>query len=212
MLMRKVISSDRPVPTEFLEWQVKLRAWTMVHQHGSPHAGVAPLIAVGQPGIGLGVTMHSIICGLLPHASQLAAKTAEFRGLYENNAGQGARAIYDAGIEYLKNYYKSAADFDPTCITSLLHKDAPVVQALRANATCSLLFYVFDLDNRTEEGRFRCLQMNGHAELHPSGPLYDNVWWHNAVFHGKLDDQVMVRFVHSNTYDTKFGGLDAVDA
>ncbi len=103
MLMRKMLSGGRPLPTEFLEWQVKLRAWTMVHQHGSPHAGVAPLLAVANPGIGLGVTMHSIICGLLPHESQLARKTAEFRGLYENNAGQGARAIYDAGIEYLKN-------------------------------------------------------------------------------------------------------------
>lgn len=212
MLMRKMLSGGRPLPTEFLEWQVKLRAWTMVHQHGSPHAGVAPLLAVANPGIGLGVTMHSIICGLLPHESQLARKTAEFRGLYENNAGQGARAIYDAGIEYLKGYYQSAADFDPSSITSLLHADAPVVQALRANPVCSLLFYVFDLDDRTEEGRMRCLQVNGRAELHASGPLYENVWWHNAVFHGKLDDQVMVRVIHTATYDTRFGGLDAVDA
>ena len=65
--------------------------------------------------------------------------------------------------------------------------------------------------DRTEEGRFRCLQLNCRAELHEDGPLFDNVWWHNAVFHGKLDEQVMVRFVHQSTYDARFGGLDAVE-
>jgi hypothetical protein len=211
MPLRSARSGDRPLPTEFLEWQVKLRHWTMLHRHGSPHAGVAPLCCVQQPGIGPGVSMHSIICGLLPHASQLEGKTRDFRALYEEHAENGARAIYDAGIEYLKSYYRSAADFDPLTITSLLDGDAMVVRALRANPTCALLFYVFDLDDRTEEGRFRCLQLNCRAELHASGALFDNVWWHNAVFHGKLDDQVMVRFVHQRTYDTRFGGLEALD-
>jgi hypothetical protein len=87
-----------------------------------------------------------------------------------------------------------------------------VVRALRANPSCALLFYVFDLDDRSEEGRFRCLQLNCRSELHERGTLFDNVWWHNAVFHGKLEEQVMVRFVHQSTYDTAFGGLDPVDA
>jgi hypothetical protein len=211
MLRRKILAADRPLPTEFLEWQVKLRHWTMLNRHGSPHAGVAPLCCVQQPGLGPGVSMHSIICGLLPRADTLEAKSREFRALYEDNAAGGARGIYDAGIEYLKGYYRAAAEFDPTTITSLLHRDAMVVRALRAKASCALLFYVFDLDDRTEEGRFRCLQLNCRAELHEDGPLFDNVWWHNAVFHGKLDDQVMVRFVHQSTYDTRFGDLDAVE-
>ena len=156
--------------------------------------------------------MHAIICGLLPAAGELAAKTRAFRALYEDHVEQGARAIYDAGIEYLKGYYRSAADFDPVSITSLLPRDATVVRALRAAPSCALLFYVFDLDDRSEEGRFRCLQVNCRAELHEGGPLFDNVWWHNAVFHGKLDDQVMVRFVHQSTWDTRFGALDALDA
>lgn len=211
MLRKKMLSTDRPLPTEFLEWQVKLRHWTMLHRHGSPHAGVAPLCCVQQPGLGPGVSMHSIICGLLPRADALAAKTREFRALYEDHAEAGARAVYDAGIAYLKGYYHDAAAFDATSITSLLHRDAMVVRALRAMPSCALLFYVFDLDDRTEEGRFRCLQLNCRAELYEDGPLFDNVWWHNAVFHGKLDDQVMVRFVHQSTYDTRFGGLDAVE-
>jgi len=211
MPLRSARSGDRPLPTEFLEWQVKLRHWTMLQRHGSPHAGVAPLCCVQQPGIGPGVSMHSIICGLLPDATHLEEKTRDFRALYEEHAESGARAIYDAGIEYLKSHYRSAADFDPLTITSLLDRDAMVVRALRANPACALLFYVFDLDDRTEEGRFRCLQLNCRAELHASGPLFDNVWWHNAVFHGKLDDQVMVRFVHQRTYDTRFGGLEALD-
>ena len=212
MLLKKMLAADRPLPAEFLEWQVKLRLWTMLDRHGSPHAGVAPLCCVQQPGLGPGVSMHSIICGLLPRADALPEKTRAFRALYEDNAEGGARAVYDAGIQYLKGYYHAAADFDPTTITSLLHRDAMVVRALRANPSCALVFYVFDLDDRSEEGRFRCLQLNCRAELHESGPLFDNVWWHNAVFHGKLDDQVMVRFVHQSTYDTRFGGLDAVDA
>jgi hypothetical protein len=206
--MPKVFATDRPLPTEFLEWQVRLRAWTMEHRHGSPHVGVAPLVAVQQPGVGPGITMHSIICGLLPHPEQLAAKTREFRALYEDNVAQGAAAVYDRGIEYLKGYYRAAADFDPTSITTLLSRDALVVTALRVDPRCALLFYVFDLDDRSEEGRFRCLQVNCRAEVYEDGPLFDNVWWHNAVFHGKLDDQAMIRFRHQSTFDTRFGALE----
>jgi hypothetical protein len=206
----RVVSGDHPLPVEFLEWQVKLRAWTMEHRHGSPHAGVAPLLAVAQPGVGPGVTMHSIICGLLPHPEQVEAKTREFRALYEDNADAGARVVYDRGIEYLKGYYRSAADFDPASVTTLMHEDTPAVRSLRADPACALLFYVFDLDEKSEEGRFRCLQLNCRAELHRDGPLFDNAWWHNAVFHGKLDDQVMIRFQHQSTYDTRFGGLTRV--
>jgi hypothetical protein len=204
----KLPFGDRPLPAEFLEWQVKLRAWTMVHRHGAPHAGVAPLCLVGRPGVGPGASAHSIICGLLPHPSALERTTAEFRAVYERNAAAGARAIYDAGIGYLRDYYRAAADFDPTTITTLLHQDAPLVRALRADPDCALVFYVFDLDDRTEEGRFRCLQVDCRADIHRDGPLFENVWWHNAVFHGKLDAQVMVRFVHRTTFDTRFGGLE----
>ena len=209
-MLRKLLSTDHPLPIEFLEWQVSLRRWTMVERHGSPHAGVAPICCVRQPGLGPGVSMHSIICGLLPRADDLDARTRAFRALYETHAESGARAIYDAGIEYLTRYYESAAAFDPVTLTSLLHRDAAVVRALRANPSCALLFYVFDLDERSEEGRFRCLQLNCRAELHEDGPTFENVWWHNAVFHGKLDEQVMIRFVHQSTYDTRFGALDAV--
>jgi hypothetical protein len=205
------VSGDRPLPTEFLEWQVRLRHWTMAHRHGSPHAGVAPLCCVRQPGTGAGVSIHSIICGLLPRPDAVAAKTGQFRALYEDHAENGARAVYDAGIAYLLDYYRSAADFDPTSVTSLLHRDSMVVRALRAAPACALVFYVFDLDDRSEEGRFRCLQLDCRAELHADGPLFDNVWWHNALFHGKLDEQVMIRFVHQRTADTRFGGLEPLD-
>ena len=30
---------------------------------------------------------------------------------------------------------------------------------------------------------------------------------HYGLFHGKLDDQVVVRFLHQSTYDTAFGAL-----
>src|SRR4029453_11089254 len=147
----------------------------MLHPHRSPHAGVAPLCCVQQPGVGPGVSMHSIICGLLPRPDALAAKTREFRALYQDNAEGGARGIYDAGIAYLTSYYRSAAGFDPKTITSLLHRGAMVVRALPATPSCALLFYVFDLDDRTEEGRFRCFQLNCRAELYEGGPLFDNV-------------------------------------
>ena len=92
-------------------------------------------------------------------------------------------------------------------MTTLLHKDSDVGAALRADAQCALVFYVFELDDTSEERRFRCLQLNCRAELHERGPIYDNVWWHNALFHGKLDDRVVVRFLHQSTYDTAFGAL-----
>jgi hypothetical protein len=199
--------TSAPLPAEFLDWQVKLRRWTMEHRNGSPHAGVAPVLAVRQPGVGPGVALHSLIVGLLPRADRLAAKTAEFRALYESGEGR-ARVIYDRGIEYLRSYYASADDFDPHVVTSLLPRDTPAVRALRADARCALLFYVFDLDDRSEEGRFRCLQVNCHAEVHEDGPLFENVWWHNTLFHGKLDEQAMLCFRHVSTYDTRFGMLE----
>jgi hypothetical protein len=201
----------RPLPPEFLEWQVKLRLWTMENQHGAPHVGVAPLVVVRAPGVGLGSSAHSIICGLLARPDLLEAKTKEFRELYESGVAEGARAVYDRGIEYLKGYYRDPEAFDRTSITTLLAKDSPVVRALRADALCALVFYVFDLRERGEIGRFRCLQLSGRAEVLEDGPVYDNVWWHNTLFHGMAEDHVVVHFHHLESFDTRFGRFDRVD-
>jgi hypothetical protein len=167
---------------------------------------------VRQPGLGLGVSVHSVICGLLARPELLDAKTQEFRELYERHSPDGARRLYDEGIEYLKRYYARAGDFDPHSVTTLLSKDAPVVQSLRADPRCSLVFYVFDLADKSEEGRFRCLQLDGHAETLESGPVYENVWWHNTLFHGPADDHVVVHFRHARTHDTRFGAFEEVAA
>jgi hypothetical protein len=211
MIRRRRSQPDsRPLPHEFLAWQVRLRAWTMEQRAGVPHAGVAPLLVVAAADGGPAVSAHSIICGLLPRPELLAAKTEDFRGLYERWAPEGARVLYDRGIDYLRGYYRSPDDFDPGCITTLLARDLPVVDALRVDPRCALVFYVYDLDDRSEVGRYRCLQLNGWADLHASGPEYENVWWHNALFHGKVDDHVMVRFRHQRSFDTRFGILDPV--
>lgn len=200
----------KPLPRELLEWQVALRRHTMDERYGAPHAGVAPLLTVRRPGGTLGVTTHSIICGLLPAPGQLERKTGEFRRLYEETIPEGSKKTYDRGIEYLRSYYRSAEDFDPTSLTTLLGEDSPAVLALRADPRCSLVFYVFALDDRTEIGRFRCLQVDCEAEVLTEGPVYDNVWWHNTLFHGKAEESVVVRFVHRRTLDTRFGRLEEV--
>jgi hypothetical protein len=110
-------------------------------------------------------------------------------------------------MAYLEAYYRNAADFDATSITTLLPKTAPAVRALEAEPRCALVFYVFDLGADSEVEKTRCLQVSCRAELHTSGPVYDNVWWHNALFHGKLDEHVVVRFRHERTDDTIFGGF-----
>jgi hypothetical protein len=198
------------MPEELLAWQVELRRHTMQERHGKPHVGVAPVLTVRAPGVGAGHSSHSIICGLLPAAAQLVRKTEEFRSLYEAQSARGARAVYDAGLAYLEKYYERAEDFDPTSITTLLHEDLPVVEALGDAPECSLLFYVFDLEEKSRIGRMRCLQYHARAELHRAGPIYDNVWWHNTLFHGPADDHVVVRFAHRATYDTTFGRLESV--
>ncbi|MEM7410333.1 MAG: hypothetical protein AAF430_08875 [Myxococcota bacterium] len=203
-------SAGRPLPAEFLEWQVKLRAWTMHETHGAPHAGVAPLLVVRQPGLAVGVSSHSIICGLLPAPGVLDAKTVEFRELYEAHIGDGARAVYDQGIAYLKNYYEEASAFDPGSITTLLPRKLPVVDALRSETKCALVFYVFDLVDKSEVGRLRCLHVDCEADVLESGPVYDNVWWHNTLFHGPADEHVVIHFRHRGTWDTRFGALDEV--
>lgn len=198
----------KPLPREFLEWQVALRRHTMIERSGAPHAGVAPLLTVRRPGSTLGVTTHSIICGILPAPGRLEEKTAEFRRLYEESIPKGAKKTYDRGIEYLRSYYRNAEDFDPTSLSTLLGEDSPAVLALRADPRCSLVFYVFALADRTEVGRFRCLQLDCEAEVLSAGPVYDNVWWHNTLFHGKDEESVVVRFHHRRTLDTRFGGLE----
>lgn len=200
-----------PMPRQFLEWQVALRLHTMQERAGAPHAGVAPLVTVRRPGPGLGVTTHSIICGLLPSPALLETKTDEFRRLYEETIPRGARATYDRGIEYLQDYYREPSDFDPWSITTLLPETGPLTDALRAEPRSTLLFYVFDLADKTDVGRFRCQQMDCHAEIHRDGPVYDNVWWHNTLFHGAVEDHVVVRFLHQRTLDTKFGRLEEVE-
>ena len=200
-----------PLPIDLLEWQVALRRRTMFEHNGAPHVGVAPLVLVRQPGLALGVSTHSIICGLLPEASQLDSKTAEFRELYESGIDEGARAVYDRGIDYLKSYYDRPADFDPNTITTVISEKLPVVDALRAEPRCALVFYVFDLSDRSEEGRLRCLHVDCQAEVLTSGPIYDNVWWHNTLFHGPADDHVVIAFRHRATWDTRFGSFEELE-
>lgn len=197
-------------PKDFLGWQVALRHHTMVDRNGAPHIGVVPIVTVKRPGTLLGVISHSIVCGLLPNARLLEAKTREFRELYESNVAQGARAIYDQGIDYLLGYYDSTDAFDPGSITSLLPNDCPLVDALRAESRCSLVFNVFEASDPHNLGAPRCTQIDAVAEVLDSGPVYDNVWWHNTLFHGMSDAHVVIHFKHQRSWDTRFGQLQAL--
>lgn len=211
--MRSLRVSSGPaseMPAEIMEWQVRLRRWTMEQRDGAPHAGVAPLLVVRHPGVGPGVAVHGIICGLLPHPDVLAAKTREFRAIYEEERAQGTRAIYDRGIVYLRDYYRSADGFDRRSVTTLLPAAAPAVAALRLDTSCALVFYVFELAATAEETRYRCVQMSCRAELHESGPVYENVWWHNTLFHGMVDDHVVVRFRHERSDATGWGAFKPI--
>ncbi len=204
------VPTTTPLSPEFLRWQVLLRNHTMQERNGAPHAGVAPLLSVRRAGAKPAVSTHSIIVGILPAAEQLERKTEEFRTLYEEEIGHGSRALYDRGIEYLKTYYRDASSFDPHSITTMLSTESPALVGLEADPQCSLIFYVFDLDEKAEWGRFRCLQLDCTAVVHRRGPVYDNVWWHNALFHGKEDGMAVVQFLHRRTYDTRFGRLELV--
>jgi hypothetical protein len=208
MLFSRTSPKSAPLPASLLEWQVALRAHTAQERNGAPHAGVAPLLLVHRPGVPVGTAAHSIICGILPRPDLLAGKTADFRQLYESRITGGSKEVYDRGLEYLKTYYRTPEEFDDASFSTLLGKDLPAVQALRADGRCALVFYVFELQDRTEVGRFRCLQVDCHAEVLESGPVYDNVWWHNTLFHGKAEEHVVIHFHHEATHDTRFGGFE----
>jgi len=200
----------KPLPKEFLSWQIALRHHTMVARGGAPHMGVVPVVCVKRPGAHLGVVMHNVVCGLLPHPRLLDVKTREFRDLYESNIAKGARAVYDAGIRYLLDYYTSSDAFDDGSITSLLPEEGPLVDALRADPRCSLVFSVFDAGAPDRLGAPRCNQIDCHVDVLDSGPVYENVWWHNTLFHGKADGHVVLHFKHERSFDTRFGGLSAL--
>lgn len=200
----------RPLPKEFLSWQVALRLYTMTARNGAPHVGVVPTVTVKRPGAHLGVVQHSIVCGLLAHPRLLDAKTREFRALYEENIEGGARAVYDAGIAYLLDYYVSSDDFDPGSITSLVPEDCPLVDALKADPRGSLTFNVFSTEDPDSVGNPRCTQIDCVVDVLDAGPVYENVWWHNTIFHGMADEHVVLHFKHQRSWDTRFGGIQAL--
>lgn len=208
--MRSNPGSRHPLPFEFLDWQVALRRFTMAQRNGQPHTGVAPLLVVRRPGSELGVAAHSIICGVLPAAERLEASTAEFRRIYAAGVAQGARSVYDQGLAHLRGCYERSADYESDSLTTLLHVKLPVVDSLRAEARCALVFHVFDLVSRDPIERYRCIQIDARAEVLEKGPVYDNVWWHNTLFHGPADDHVVVHFRHVRSFDTAFGRLDSL--
>ena len=177
----------------------------MKERNGAPHIGVIPLVFVRRPGVAVGGTAHSVVCGLLPERSSLESRTAEFRSLYEEGVQKGARHVYDSGIEYLKNYYDSRECFEPDTLTTLLPKESDLVRALRVDPQCALVFHVFESHVKEKIFNPRCQQIDAIAELHEEGPVFENVWWHNTLFHGMADDHVVVGFRHQKSWDTRFG-------
>lgn len=205
--MAKSIS---PLPEEFLEWQVRLRRHTMTDRNGAPHIGVIPLVFVKRPGVAVGGTAHSVVCGLLPEESTLEERTAKFRALYEEGIEKGARHVYDVGIEYFTGYYESREAFQADTLTTLLPKESDLVTALRAEPQCALVFNVFEAATTEKIFNPRCQQIDAVVDVHEDGPVYDNVWWHNTLFHGMADDHVVLQFRHQKSWDTRFGTLQAL--
>ena len=161
----------------------------------------------------LGVSAHSIICGLLPRPDLLAEKTREFRELYEDGIAEGARAVYDRGIEYLKDYYADASGLRPErSITTLLAKKLPlVVDALRAESALRAgLLRVRPARTAARSAASAACTSTAAPRCSSTGAVYDNVWWHNTLFHGPADDHVVVHFRHRATWDTRFGRFDRV--
>lgn len=211
-MARGTMAETRPLPAEFLEWQVRLRAWTAGERKGAPHAGVVPLVLARQPGVEPGASAHSVVCGLLPHPDRLEATTQEMRALYESASADGAKVLYDRGLAFLRRYYASVEDFDTGSITTLLSKEAALVKALRAAPDCALVFHVFDIGTKAPGSAMRTQQLCCRAEVLSSGPVYENVWWHNALFHGFADGAVVVHFRHQRSLDTRLGMLEPLRA
>ncbi|MEW6273039.1 MAG: hypothetical protein AB1689_27490 [Thermodesulfobacteriota bacterium] len=67
------------------------------------------------------------------------------------------------------------------------------------------------MDHGSEMGRLRCQQLDSRAELHESGRCTRACRGTTRSFHGKaVEDRFVVRFRHQASYDTFFGGLEAL--
>lgn len=207
-----LLDRETPLPPEILDWQVRLRAWTVEKRRGAPHSGVVPLVLVAQPGIAPGFTAHSIVCGLLPRRDRLDQRTRELREIYESGIYDGAKSVFDRGLAYLRNYYRSPEDFDPASITALVPAGCELVRALRAEPLCALVFHVFEVGTDAPGGAMRTQQLSMRAEVLGSGPVFDNVWFHHALFHGSADEHVVLCFRHRHSYDVRFGRLEPLAA
>jgi hypothetical protein len=69
---------------------------------------------------------------------------------------------------------------------------------------------VFSADDPGTLGNPRCQQLDCIVDVLSQGPVFDNVWWHNTIFHGMADEHVVLRFKHQRSWDTRFGGLQAL--
>ena len=194
----------------FLEWQVGLLRWSMVEHHGAPHIGAVPLLLVNRLGMGLAVSGHSIAIGLVPRAPRLIASTDRLRELYRARRDGDSSDARRNEILYLREYYQDTADFQPRLITTLLAADVAAVELLAESPPCSLVFRVFELKDRIEDGQMRCMQIECEAQIVRSGPLFEHVYWHHALFHGTADDHVAIAFRHVASYQTALGAFEAM--
>lgn len=205
MFARFAPSRFSPLPAGFLSWQVELCAWTVRERMGVPHAGVAPLVLVDRRDTEPRVSAHSVVCNLLQNERHLEPTTLAFREIYERHINDGSRAVLDAGLVYLEHYYGAPDRFDQDSLTTLVPARSVLATGLRAAPECALVFHVFDLDSRAPGVPVRCQQLFCTSELHVDGPVYENAWRHNALFHGLVDDHVVVRFRHRHSFEGHFG-------
>ena len=183
-----------PLPKEFLDWQVapaSLHTMTRAQRRAAHRGGADRRDRAASVAWASVWSSHSVVCGLLPHPRLLDGKTHEFeralRGRTSTTVPEGRlRRRHRVPARLLR---LGTDDFDPGHHHHACSPKNCAIWSTRCAPTrsCSARLQRIQRGLDPDSTLAACAARRSTATVRRStrtAPVYDNVWWHNTLFHG----------------------------